>query len=335
MRNNKQYRIKNDKEVIFEGMYPGDTIFDSEKLESWVIGEGKVYDSGDRTLTSLVIDGYAVLDTSSSGGGSTVVPLTGTQIKSLYESEPDTNPFNDIAVSTLTSALQTHQDISGKVDAVAGKNLSTNDYTTADKTLVGTALQPADAADFVVSEIDKGLSSNDYTDAEKAKLLALQLKLDSIPDIPTVDGEYVLTVNGGVSTWDFSSGGALVYDAYFLGSTVNEAIIAISPFVKFDGLTEEDRNAGIDFKDGSTYLVYPMYQNGASSIHVIDGKTVGLADAFSPGGTIPAKTRISLGIQPNLGNPFNGAMLKDAIANKQTLELHYDTQLNEFLVEVM
>ena len=46
---------------------------------------------------------------------------------------------------TSTKVLKTHQDISGKVDKVSGKGLSSNDYTTAEKnklaslnTLMGT-----------------------------------------------------------------------------------------------------------------------------------------------------------------------------------------------------
>lgn len=60
---------------------------------------------------------------------------------------------------------------SGKVDKEAGKGLSTNDYTDADKAKVAAALtQHQDISGKVDKEDGKGLSTNDYTDAEKNKL---------------------------------------------------------------------------------------------------------------------------------------------------------------------
>lgn len=56
-----------------------------------------------------------------------------------YQKPQDGIPNADLAAAVQTSlnkadtALQEHQDISGKVDKVTGKGLSTNDYTTADK----------------------------------------------------------------------------------------------------------------------------------------------------------------------------------------------------------
>ena len=77
----------------------------------------------------------------------------------------------DTLLATANSALQVHQDITGKVDIVVGKELSTNDYTTADKDLVGTALQThQDITGKVDVVVDMGLSSNDYTDVDKLKL---------------------------------------------------------------------------------------------------------------------------------------------------------------------
>ena len=59
---------------------------------------------------------------------------------------------------------------SGKVDKVAGKGLSTNDYTTADKSQV--AQNKTDILSLQNGKVDKetgkGLSTNDYTDTEKA-----------------------------------------------------------------------------------------------------------------------------------------------------------------------
>ena len=70
--------------------------------------------------------------------------------------------------------------IAGKVDKVTGKGLSTEDYTTAEKTkLAGlsnyddTALQTA-VANKVDKVSGKGLSTEDYTTAEKTKLSGIE-----------------------------------------------------------------------------------------------------------------------------------------------------------------
>lgn len=55
-----------------------------------------------------------------------------------------------------------------KVDKVAGKGLSTNDYTTTDKNLVATVPNKVDKV------TGKGLSTNDYTTAEKTKLAGVE-----------------------------------------------------------------------------------------------------------------------------------------------------------------
>lgn len=102
------------------------------------------------------------------------------------------------AISTVTG-LQAALD--AKVAVVAGKVLSTNDYTTAEKALVSTSIQPAGLTKAAVGlgnvdntsdaskpisaatqtalnlKVDvvagKGLSTNDYTTAEKTKLAGL------------------------------------------------------------------------------------------------------------------------------------------------------------------
>ncbi len=83
-------------------------------------------------------------------------------------------PKTDLADTVQTSlgkadtALQEHQDISGKVDKVTGKGLSTNDYTDADKAIVdGVTTALNGKVDKVTGKV---LSTNDYTDADKNKL---------------------------------------------------------------------------------------------------------------------------------------------------------------------
>ncbi len=77
--------------------------------------------------------------------------------------------------STLVSGTNTgDQDLSGKVDKVSGKGLSTNDYTTAEQTKVsnlsGTNTGDQDLSGKVDKVSGKGLSTNDYTTAEQTKV---------------------------------------------------------------------------------------------------------------------------------------------------------------------
>lgn len=74
--------------------------------------------------------------------GNTTVHITSTERTSWngkYAKPSGGIPKTDLASAVQTSlgkadtALQEHQDISGKVDKVDGKGLSTNDYTTAEK----------------------------------------------------------------------------------------------------------------------------------------------------------------------------------------------------------
>lgn len=78
------------------------------------------------------------------------------------------NENYSVKSSTIKSYAQ-----QGMVTAVAGKGLSTNDYTDADKAAVATIGNKVDKVN------GKGLSTNDYTDEEKAKLAALSSSSDS------------------------------------------------------------------------------------------------------------------------------------------------------------
>lgn len=122
----------------------------------------------------------------SGGSGGTVVQADWAQDD---ESQPDyirnkpEIPVAPTKVSELENDagyLTEHQDISGKVDKVAGKGLSTEDYTTEDKNkLAGlsnyddTALHTA-VAGKVDKEFGKGLSTNDFTTALRNKLMGIE-----------------------------------------------------------------------------------------------------------------------------------------------------------------
>ena len=127
------------------------------------------------------------------------------------ETGAQVNTIESISVdnSTLTITNKSvNIDLSGKVDKVNGKGLSTEDYTTAEQTKLGgietgaqvniiedvkvnnTSLTITNKSiditiptkitdltndsDFVIQEEGKGLSTNDYTDAEQTKLSGIE-----------------------------------------------------------------------------------------------------------------------------------------------------------------
>ncbi len=153
-----------------------------------------------------------------------------------------------------------------------------------------------------------------------------------VPVPPTADGDYVLKVVAGVMTWVVatSADAPIIYDAYMLGSSVN-ADVTLSPFHKFDGVTEEDRNAGIDFMDGQDYVIHPMYQNGLTDAHMLDAVGMFLAKDFH--NAHPEALIVKSG--GSAGNPFNGAMMKAAIHAGEDLIVNYDKVDHKLYVEVM
>ena len=130
-----------------------------------------------------------------------------TEILSALDGKADVN-------HTHSQYLTEHQDISGKVDKVTGKGLSTNDYTTEEKTklaglsnyddteilsaLDGKAdvnhthsqylTEHQDISGKVDKVTGKGLSTNDYTTEEKTKLAGLS-NYDDTEILSALDGK--------------------------------------------------------------------------------------------------------------------------------------------------
>lgn len=78
------------------------------------------------------------------------------------------------------TALQEHQDISGKVDKEDGKGLSSNDYTDDDRKKVANALTEHQSLDGKVDKVSgKQLSTEDFTTEYKSKLEGLSNYNDS------------------------------------------------------------------------------------------------------------------------------------------------------------
>lgn len=99
-------------------------------------------------------------------------------------SKLDALPTND----SLTALL------GGKVDKVSGKQLSTEDYTTAEKTKLGDLPTNGALNTALAGKVDKvegkALSTNDYTTAEKNKLAGLEYIVDAKTEVKT-DQEFI------------------------------------------------------------------------------------------------------------------------------------------------
>ena len=91
-------------------------------------------------------------------------------------------------------AIDPLQDqVDGKVDKVAGKGLSSNDYTTAEKN----KLAGIDMSTKVDKETGKGLSTNDYTTAEKTKLASALTDADVVDNLTSTSTTAALSANQG------------------------------------------------------------------------------------------------------------------------------------------
>ncbi|MFA5818660.1 MAG: hypothetical protein WC854_05220 [Bacteroidales bacterium] len=92
----------------------------------------------------------------------------------LANTAKNSYPSADAAkLAAITGKNTGDQDLSGKVDKVTGKGLSTNDYTTAEKTKLATITGDQDLSGKVDKVTGKGLSTNDYTTAEQTKLAGI------------------------------------------------------------------------------------------------------------------------------------------------------------------
>ena len=134
-------------------------------------------------------------------GGTNATTLLGAKTNLQLQNVDNTSDLN----KPLSTATQTA--LSSKVDKVTGKDLSTNDYTTAEKTKLA-SLTNSDLTNYatltnLATKVDKvagkDLSTNDFTTAEKTKLASLSTT-SGIPYSgatgPVNLGNYDLKVNG-------------------------------------------------------------------------------------------------------------------------------------------
>ena len=205
-----------------------------------------------------------------------------TEILSALDGKADVN-------HTHSQYLTEHQDISGKVDKVTGKGLSTEDYTTAEKTkLAGLSnyddTQIIEALDGkadvnhthsqyltehqdISGKVDKvtgkGLSTEDYTTEEKTKLAGLSNyddtqiieALDGKADVNHTHSQYLTEhqdisrkvdkVTGkGLSTNDFTDSYKNKLDNAITGIKMNDATVGTSGLVDLGNVMTIQGNIG-------------------------------------------------------------------------------------------
>ena len=113
--------------------------------------------------------------------------------------------LSDLGIASATA-------LADKVDKVAGKGLSANDYTNEDKAIVGGVT--AALADKVDKVTGKGLSTEDYTSEEKTKLAGIEADAE----VNTIES---ITLNGTEVTPDANKNVALTVITNAVNDLVN------------------------------------------------------------------------------------------------------------------
>lgn len=181
------------------------------------------------------------------------------------------------SAAAMNSAIQANTTaIAGKVDKVSGKDLSTNDYTTAEKTKLA-ALENYDDSQIVADisalqtsvsgKVDAisgmGLSQNSFTDAEKAKLAGIETGATSV----TVDREITKNSVNPVSSfavWDAleeKAGDIAIGDKAVFGSVYGLGT-AITSGTDLNSLTTQGNYYSPSSSISVTLLNCPLPYNG-------------------------------------------------------------------------
>ena len=151
-------------------------------------------------------------------------------------------------VVDLGTVITAHQDISGKVDKVSGKGLSTNDYTTTEKNkLAGIAT----GANKTV--VDSSLNTTSTNPVQNKVINAKCFELGSL--INTLDGIKVNKVEGkGLSTNDFTDALLTKLNGIATGATaVTESTVSGWGFKKTD--TDTKNTAGATNTTSKIFLI--------------------------------------------------------------------------------
>lgn len=212
----------------------------------------------------------------------TFVDITDEPDMDLVPTDGSTNPVESNGV---------YDALAGKVDKMQGKGLSTEDYTTAERTKLAKVDANIDNAptiasshpvssggvyDALASKVDKvigkGLSTNDYTNAEKLKLAIIDSLIDDTPTSgsshPVRSGGVYDALTGKQGTIDSSH--KLSADLVDDTSTTNKFVSAAE---KTNIGTSATKLTGVD-------------SSATDYIQLTNGKRLYLSDT-EPTGTIP------------------------------------------------
>ena len=160
------------------------------------------------------------------------------------------------ALSLVNDGL--HVDISGKVDKVNGKQLSTEDYTTAEKSKLGGISEGAQVNVIESVKVD----GTALTPSSKAVNIDLSGKVDKVTNAPqgeiAIFGASGAIIAGGLSLADIQAGGS----SYAIATSLESGLMSASDKAKLDTFNLADDADVYDMLTGvfgasSASAVYP------------------------------------------------------------------------------
>jgi hypothetical protein len=248
---------------------------------------GVLFDgSADITVTASAATLAGILAIANGGTGATTA--TAARASLGLENVDNTSDANKPVSTDVQTALST------KVDKVTGKELSTNDYTTAEKARLAAITN--DLATKVDKVTGKELSTNDYSTAEKTKLAAITgtntgdqdlsalattasvAQKANAADVTTSLATKVDKVTGKeLSTNDYSTAEKTKLAAITGTNTGDQTNITGNAATATKLLTAVTIN-GIAF-DGSTNVTIPT--TGGSFVDLTTNQTIGGEKTFS------------------------------------------------------
>ncbi len=204
-----------------------------------------------------------------------IVPVSsgGTGVASMAELKTTLGVDQVSNTSDASKPLSTASTtaLASKVDKVSGKELSTNDYSTAEKTklatITGTNTGDQDLsalastvqlAGKVDKETGKGLSSNDYTLAEKSKLAAITSTNTGDQDLSgyatTVQlaGKVDKETGKGLSSNDYTTVEKTKLAAVTGTNTGDQDLSGYATTVQLAGKVDKETGKGLSTNDYST-----------------------------------------------------------------------------------